>query len=400
MLKNDAKLNIIWAEFIIWDLSLSKTTELEILNGLARLGHNVELIALRSKQVSMRTALFRSTLVPLRNIRLLVPVMFTIVEAFLLSLRVAFSKIDFIITEPGLNVLGFFPAILLGKLRKTKFVLDIRSPPVESSSRFLWTLEKLSCDISVLLAMRFFRGITIITSQMRTEFSQRYNLDEDRIGVWSSGVSPIVFNPLEYPVEKRSILKQELGISERFVVLYHGFFAEDRGLKESVQAMALLEQGCPNVVLFLLGSGPYEQELKKIIAEQNLSKCVKLHESVKYSDVPKFIAMCDVGLVPLPDLSKWKSQCPLKLLEYLAMEKPVILTDLPAHREIVQQNEIGMFVGEGTPESISRGIRFAYKNRANLAEWGKKGQEIVAEKYTWDKVAKTLEAYLIPLSRD
>lgn len=400
MFKNDSKLNIIWAEFIIWDLALSKTTELEILNGLARLGHNVELIALRSKQVSMDNALFRHTLVPLRNIRLIVPFMFTIVQAFLLSLRVAFSKVDVIVAEPGVNVLGLFPALLLAKLKKTKFVLDIRSPPVESSSHFLWILEKLSCDMSVLIARGFFDGITIITSQMRDEYCQRYHLNNDSIGVWPSGVSPEVFNPLKSSQESRLLLKQELGIGDKFVILYHGFFAEDRGIKESVQAMAMLKRNYPNILLFLLGTGPYEQELKTMISNQKLSQCVKMHESVKYSQVPKYIAMCDVGLVPLPDLPKWKSQCPLKLLEYLAMEKPVLLTDLPAHREIISKDFDGLFVGMGTPEQISQGIKFAFENRASLANFGEKGRKIVTEKYTWDKVAQTFEDYLIPLSRD
>lgn len=395
-IQSDRKLNILWSEFIIWDESLSKTTELEILNGLQKLKHNVEILALRSRIKPVENTKIRLTFIPLRNIRLLTPIMFTFAQSLLLCLRIVSSKIDVIITEPGINVLGFFPVIVIGRAKKTKFVLDIRSPPVESSSHLLWSLEKLSCDISILIAKRFFDGITIITPQMRDEFCQRYNLNKATVGVWPSGVSPSIFSQNASSSEKDS-LKRNLGLNGKFVVFYHGFFAEDRGLKESVEAMALLRHGYPDLVLFFLGSGPFEQELKTIIANQGLSESVKMHESVKYSDVPKFIAISDVGLVPLPNLQKWRSQCPLKLLEYLAMEKPVIVTNLRAHKEILQDSKSGIFVQSCNAQDIASCIKFAYENKESLPKWGKSGKQLVTEKYTWDQVAETFQNYLFSL---
>ena len=188
-------MNIIWSEFIVWDLSLSKTTELEILNGLSRLNHSVELIALRSKEMPKENAKFRFTLIPLRHVRLLTPILFTFLQSLLLSLRLAFSKIDFLISEPGVNILGFFPVLAIGKLKKTKFILDIRSPPVDVSSNFLWNLEKISFDLSVNIAKKFFDGTTIITDQMKNDFCHNYNIPKEKVGTWSSGVSSSVFNP-------------------------------------------------------------------------------------------------------------------------------------------------------------------------------------------------------------
>ena len=56
---------------------------------------------------------------------------------------------------------------------------------------------------------------------------------------------------------------------------------------------------------------------------------------VDYEDVPKYISMSDVAIIPLPDMHYWRSQSPLKLLEYLAMTKTVIISDIPAHRAVI-----------------------------------------------------------------
>lgn len=397
VIEKKSKLNIIWAEFIVWDLSLSKTTELEILNGLNRLNHNVELIALRSKDPCIENTKIRYTLIPLRYVRLITPIIFTVVQALLLSLRIAFSKVDIVISAPGVNILGIFPALLLGKLKKTKFVLDIRSPPVDASSQILWSLEKISFDISVNIAKRFFAGITIITAQMGDEISQRYNISKDSIGVWPSGVSSSVFDPHKYSSQKYK-LKKTLGLDGKFVVFYHGFLAEDRGLKETVQAMSQLSSAYPDIILFFLGSGPFEQDLKSMINNQKLNDHIKLHEPVSYSDVPKFIAMSDVGIVPLPDLPKWRTQCPLKLLEFLAMEKSVILTDIPAHREIVMDEKCGIYASVCEPQELAKTIVYAFNNRESLSDWGKKGRVLVSRRYAWDKVAEILENYLFSVS--
>jgi glycosyltransferase involved in cell wall biosynthesis len=107
--------------------------------------------------------------------------------------------------------------------------------------------------------------------------------------------------------------------------------------------------------------------------------------------------MCDVGIIPLPDHPYWRFQSPLKLLEYLAMEKVVILTDIPAHRAVIGEAKCGVYISAVNPTKIAGAIEYAYLNKGNLEEWGKMGRKIVKEKYTWEKVAMDLENYLLSI---
>jgi glycosyltransferase involved in cell wall biosynthesis len=46
---------------------------------------------------------------------------------------------------------------------------------------------------------------------------------------------------------------------------------------------------------------------------------------------------------------------------------------------------------------IVKAMKYVYCNKQNLEEWGKIGREIVKKEYTWDKVARDLENYLLSI---
>jgi len=101
-----SRLRIIWSETMHLDLSLSKTTELEILNGLSNLNNDVEFVAMRSGAYEDRDNKVRLTLIPLRNFKVITSVAFAVVQTLLLLKRMVSSKVDVIITEPGTNFFG------------------------------------------------------------------------------------------------------------------------------------------------------------------------------------------------------------------------------------------------------------------------------------------------------
>ncbi len=391
LIDNRSKVKVLWTECILMDesASFSKTTEIEILNGLAELNRDVRLLALRSKEANVKSPSIHLSIVPLRAVSLLTPVIFTAIEAITIPLYIARSKADVIITEPGGNFLGLITSLIVKKIKKVKFILDIRSPPVVAYG-ISGFVEKKCFLLSVSFAKKFFDGITIITPRMRNEICQQYSINADRVGVWPSGVSIEKFRPEKF---NQKSLKKRLGFSGKFIVFYHGYFAKDRGLKETVDAMEILKSTYPNIVFFLLGGGLFADDLKSMVAERELTNVI-VHDPVRYMDVPKFIAMSDVGIVPLPDLPHWRSQSPLKLLEYLSMKKPVILTDIPAHKDVVRDEKFGIYLRSIDPQEIADRIIQAYQNREALSKWGVKGREFVKENYSWKKVAKKLDNYI------
>jgi glycosyltransferase involved in cell wall biosynthesis len=395
-LNHSGKKKILWVSSLILDVHLHKTSQLEILKHLAKRGYNTTLLAMRSKDVfSNENSQVRVISIPLRYVPVVSPVIYIIVLSFFLPIYVVVSKPDFVITEPDFSFLGSISALPFSKFKRVKFILDVRSTPVETVG-FRGLLETFCFAASVLIAKSTFDGTTIISSPMKEEVCQRFSIDRKLVGVWSSGVSTTSFKPENF-VSEGTTLRRRFGLANRFVVFYHGAFRPSGGLTETIEAMKIIKHSHPNVFLFLLGTGSIVSDLKQLIQKEEIRDNVIVHDQVEYSEIPKYIAMCDVGIVPLPNLPYWRFQCPLKLLEYLAMEKVAIVTDIPAHRLIIGTEKCGIYISSVKPIEIAKSILYAYRNKEKLEVWGKSGRTIIEEKYSWEKVAKNFETYLLSI---
>jgi len=383
---------IVWVTFLVLDAQLHKTSQFEILGNLAKKGYDTTLIAIQSKSKFLNKKKQMSVVaIPLRNIPIITSFVYGMLIFLFLPFYVVFSKPDFIITQPTIPIISFISTFPISRIKRIKILLDIRTVPVQTGLRGF--LHDFLFTTSILVAKKFFDGITIITSSMKEEICRKYKLNPDLIGVWSSGVSPTLFNP-ETWIPHGLEIRDRLGLVSRFVVFYHGVLSPNRGLVETIEAIKLLRHEHPEVVLFLLGSGPLTPVLKELVEKDKLDSNVIIHDKVDYEDVPKYISMSDVGIIPLPDLHYWRSQSPLKLLEYLAMEKVVINSDIPAHRDIIGEETCGIYIPLINSANIAKSIIYALQNKNKLKNWGKIGRSIIRKGYTWQIIASDLESYI------
>ena len=273
------------------DKDLCRTAEIEILRHLKRHGFRVHLIASYSAERYQGDEVnFPVWSVPLREAPIIRPLFFAAVLFLLLPIFALLEKPDFIITTPGvLTIPHFLWKPMLSRCLRTKVILDIRSTPVEVQG-LRGALQAHVFRVSVLLASKAFDGVTIVTDLMREEILRSFHLDPASVGVWTNGVSTELFDPATY-VNEALQLRKELDLLGKIVVLYHGVLTHKRGIIEAVKGMSKLM--CNDIVLLLLGNGPALPAIEAAIHECGLQKKVIVHEPVKYTEVPKYIAMSD-----------------------------------------------------------------------------------------------------------
>ncbi len=384
---------ILWVGFLITDMFMHKSTQLEVLKNLVRLRHKVSLLATYSKE-KMPSNYYGVciNLIPLRYFPVLATIFFALCTTILFPFYVLAKRPRYIIVEPGLTILVVLWKPLL-HLIDVKFILDIRSTPVEVVN---WRrrLTAMWFNVSAISGRNLFDGITTLTSRMKQELCDDFHIVSDRIGVWTSGVSPEIYAPEKFD---RIRLRKELSWEDRFVVMYHGSLDPHRGVIEVVKAIELARAECPNLLFFVLGQGPALPTMQSIVEQKGLENLVSFLPPVPYEEVPKFIAASDIGILPAPNLPMWRNQSPLKLMEYLAMKKVAVVVDVPMVREVIGSEKCGVYVSSANPEAISKGIIYAFTNKKKLDEWGTIGRKIIEERYTWAKVAKNLELYLLCL---
>jgi len=393
--KSPQKGKIVWISSLILDIHLHKTSRIEILRALAKRGHEVFLVATySSKKRELELTDVPVISVPLRYVPFFSTCAYVLLLLLYLPLFFLRLKPDFVIVEPDATILSIAPILLFPRSKRPKIVLDIRSTPVGIFGIGGY-LKTLFFNVALNTAKKFFQGITIITPLMKKEICENYDINSRFVGVWTSGVSTIAFDPENCPGTE---MRKKFHLEGKFVILYHGVFGSarvGRGIIETIKAIEILKNMYPDLVLFLLGRGVLN--LKDIIRELDLQNMVIVHDAVSYPEVRKYMAMCDVGIVPLPNLSDWRYQSPLNLLECLAMKKAVIATDIPANREILRESKCGIYASSANPEEIAKAIAYAYENRTELRNWGAFGRIIVEKGYSWEKVAENLETYLLKL---
>ena len=393
-------MKIIWVADKYLDVSIDSVTWIQTCRELMNQGENIHLISGFKREKKSFGLNGNITYLPSIKKRVLGYATFSLSLIFYLTGYLFFRRPDVLLVHP-FTVIGLIPMAILRKLGllKTRFVCDVRTIPVESSGVF-GRVNEMLFRVCMKCAALLFDGFTAITPFMRQVLSMEYNIPISSVGVWASGVSTELFNPDHFREDEKQDQKRAMNIEKKFVVMYHGVLSFNRGLSETVHAFRLIKQDYPDIALVLIGKGASSSYLKKMVSKYGLKDSVYIKESIPFDMVPSVIAVADVGIIPLPAILWWRVSSPIKLMEYLSMEKPVIVTDIEAHQEVLKDVPCGYFIPSHDPEHIAEGIIKVYKERKKAKISAKKGRDLVQRRFTWEKQSKHLAEYLQQLVKD
>jgi glycosyltransferase involved in cell wall biosynthesis len=288
-----------------------------------------------------------------------------------------------------------FPVLLLRRLcsHTPILLLHIETNVVDVGGR-VHTLAVSSLDIlSTKLASILFDKILFISPMMGRLYQKTRGISASKIAVWPSSVEANFANSVDET--KTALLRKELGLAGRTGFLYHGTITKGRGVIELVEAFRILREWSVNATLVLLGYGPQKEAVSEYIRTHHLDEVVKLLGPVDHSEVPRYIAACDVGIVPLPDHIWWRYQCPIKVLEFLAMNKPLIVSDIPGHRWIIGNKPVALYLKGTDPHAIADGVRGLLSSAKSFDPT--LGKRIVEERFTPERIADVLESQILSL---
>jgi glycosyltransferase involved in cell wall biosynthesis len=192
------------------------------------------------------------------------------------------------------------------------------------------------------------------------------------------------------PLERRDL--RELPGGEaidpgRPVVLYLGGLMRGRGIEGLVEAMAKL----PDAQLVVLGEGPLLGQLRASAA--TLGARVTFLPPVPPAMVNAYTASATLGVSPyVPEGLNNRYSLPNKLFHYMAAGIPVVASNFPQVRAIVQGAGCGVVVDTTRPGAIARGIGEVLADPAEAVAMGERGRAAVADRYNWSTAAAVLRS--------
>jgi glycosyltransferase involved in cell wall biosynthesis len=176
-------------------------------------------------------------------------------------------------------------------------------------------------------------------------------------------------------------------------IIYLGGMSPIRGLVEVIEAFSLAAKQHPNWELYLVGScrpQAFEQELKDLAARRGVEAGVKFVAWVPYEEKERLSSQASMGVITYLPYSNNTSCLPNKLFDYMLVSLPVIASNFPLYREVVEPYRCGIIVDPSKPEEIAQAMEYLIEHPQEARQMGENGRRAVLEKYNWEKESERL----------
>ncbi len=247
-----------------------------------------------------------------------------------------------------------FPKQLMGKPYLNKFVSKVLSKVFSFYEKFI--CSKLDCVISA-------------TPVINSKF-EKFNKNSIDIN--------------NYPI-LGELSSENLWNDRSNEVCYLGGISKIRGIEELIQAMEKVGDTNLNLAGTFNESSVFEE-----VKNFNGWKKTIFHGQVNRLELANILAKSKIGIVTFHGVPNHIDAQPNKMFEYMSAGIPIITSNFPLWREVVEGNNCGICVDPNSPDEISEAINLLMSDDKKAYEMGRNGIKAINEKYNWAKESEKL----------
>ncbi len=232
------------------------------------------------------------------------------------------------------------------------------------------------------------KGLIVITRKLKRLY-QKKGITQEKILVAPDGVDLEEFNIKKSKEECRRKLNLPL---DKKIIGYVGQLKTmgiEKGIADLIKAMRTVKH-----TLCLVGSQNFD-EYKK------LAKGVDIIfvGQVQHKFIPCYLKSFDVLVMPFPWTEHYAFyMSPLKMFEYMAAQKPIVASDLPSIREILNENN-AILVKPDSPDDLAKGIEQSLKKPDFSAKISRQAYQDV-QGHTWVKRTGSIYKFIFCIIRE
>lgn len=228
-------------------------------------------------------------------------------------------------------------------------------------------------------------GFSVQTKWKMSALQRDFGIPAGRIVYWPNGTDIECFDIPMSREEARARLNLP---KDRKIVLYTGSLQSWKGVDTLVDAAKLLP---PGVMTYIVGGS--NDEISKSQITNHKSQIVFTGQK-PWKEIPLWLKAADVLVLPntARDEESLRYTSPMKLFEYMASGRPIVASDIPSIREIVDES-MAFFAAPDDPNSFAAVIRQVLDQPGGATRrTGHTRQEV--QRYTWGARAGNILAKL------
>lgn len=181
---------------------------------------------------------------------------------------------------------------------------------------------------------------------------------------------------------------------DKMILLYQGVLLEGRGVPLIMRAMVKL----PQTILIMLGDGEQKSNFQKLAKELNIAERVIYAGTINQRELMNYTAGADIGLSLIENISiSYYHALPNKLFEYIMAGLPVICSDLPQMKKIVETYQVGESIDIEMEDNIYSVLKRWIENPVLLSTY-KINCERASKELNWQEEYKRARIKLLDLN--
>jgi glycosyltransferase involved in cell wall biosynthesis len=209
---------------------------------------------------------------------------------------------------------------------------------------------------------------------------------ERKVTYIAYGTDVDMFNP---QVDGSSI-RGELGLQDKFIVLYAGALGQANDIDTILRAAQRLN-GQDKISFMLFGDGKERARLQSEAVRMKLSNVIFAGVRAK-KEMPRVVASADVCLAILQDIPMFRTTYPNKVFDYMASGRATVLVIDGVSRQLIETSNGGVFVQPGDDEMLAEKILELSKDPKHVQQMGRNARDyLVKHLDRRDKLNETLE---------
>lgn len=173
-------------------------------------------------------------------------------------------------------------------------------------------------------------------------------------------------------------------LAHRPRAVFVGVLIADRGVTEAVEAMPEVLREVPDACLVVVGDGPDRPRLLRAVERLRLEEHVFALGWRDHETLAGFYQHSHVGLLPFLDTPHVRITMANKLFDYMGAGLPVLATNLPPIRRVVEETRAGVLFPPGDRKGFATRLAALLCDEPTRRQLGANGRRAVTSKYRWE----------------
>lgn len=278
-----------------------------------------------------------------------------------------------------------FPGLLAAKIKNRKIIYDAHEIyPLMIQSYITEPVAEI-LSIIELYFVRKVDSLVTVSEVLADYYKKGIGKNKPSVTIVMNCKDTVAFNQSQ---DKVKLLKKNLGIENRFVILYDGWLVPNNGLEELFDAFQKLDGDADNMVAILCGEGYAQESFKETVKKKKITSRIKFIGRVPSQEIPLYVNACDIMYVVRSPTERYNLlSTPNRLFEAMMAGKPVVASNFGNVKKIVEKTQIGLLIQSEDINGLCSSL-LQLKNETTLREEFIKKALEASKTYNWDSMEK------------